>query len=354
MRARPSNRGHCADCLNRRAGRRVPPVAGWPPRSMRRHLDRHRHRPRPAVPAGRRGRVARAGARHTRRVFGLAYRFVGTRGRGGGPDPGDLREGVPEPGPLSRVATGAFATWLDDRRAQPGDRRLPPAARGATRRIEDPAVLDVCRRARRARCAASSARSACGSSTAGLRALPADLREPLVLCDLQGLPYEESGEHPADPAGHGEEPHQPRPAGAGRASAWAARRAAGEPPVRDALDCVARPRSCSPTTSRARSTARSRADLAPTWPPARSAARCARPWPSVPRCCARPPSSRRPTSPTGGARVLGGGARADRPRASARVRGPTRPRPGPAGSPSAVRGAGAGGRRSPWSSPPAW
>ena len=59
----------------------------------------------------------------------------------------------------------------------------------------------------------------------GLRALPADLREPLVLCDLQGLAYEEAAASARDPAGHGEEPHQPRPARAGQSACSAARRA---------------------------------------------------------------------------------------------------------------------------------
>jgi RNA polymerase sigma-70 factor (ECF subfamily) len=128
-------------------------------------------------------------ARHTRRVFGIAYRFVGRAD-----EAEDLTQEVFVKVYQSldrfRPAEGAFATWLGTlarnhaideyrRRRQEKTRRvdeavmesLPSTAESPLHSLER---LDRVRLVRR-----------------GLKALPRDLREPLVLCDLQGLAYDE-------------------------------------------------------------------------------------------------------------------------------------------------------------------
>jgi RNA polymerase sigma-70 factor (ECF subfamily) len=128
--------------------------------------------------------------RHTRRVFGLAYRFTGRV-----EEAEDLTQEifVKVYQTLSRFdeASGAFGAWLmtvarhhaiDHYRRRREERR---------RRNDDPAVLEF---------TASGAEGPLKSLEReervlfvhrGLRALPAELREPLILCDLEGLSYDE-------------------------------------------------------------------------------------------------------------------------------------------------------------------
>jgi RNA polymerase sigma-70 factor (ECF subfamily) len=129
-------------------------------------------------------------ARHTRRVFGLAYRFVGRVD-----EAEDLTQEifvkVYQNLDRYREGQGAFATWLttlarnhaiDDYR-----RRKEERVRSAGDGIEmetmpsgQESPLRSLEREERIRLVHS-----------GLRALPTDLREPLILCDLQGMAYEE-------------------------------------------------------------------------------------------------------------------------------------------------------------------
>ena len=128
--------------------------------------------------------------RHTRKVFGLAYRFSGRVD-----EAEDLTQEVfvKVYQALDRYqpAEGAFSTWLtavarnhaiDHYRRRKEERlrrshsleeldRLPSRAEGPLRGLEREERVQLVRR--------------------GLRALPAPLREPLVLCDLQGLSYDE-------------------------------------------------------------------------------------------------------------------------------------------------------------------
>ncbi|HET7746883.1 MAG TPA: sigma-70 family RNA polymerase sigma factor [Vicinamibacteria bacterium] len=128
-------------------------------------------------------------ARHTRRVFGIAYRFVGRVD-----EAEDLTQEifvkVYQGLERFRPAEGAFATWLSTlarnhaideyrRRRQEKLRRVDDAVMEAMPSHAESAVdsLDRMDRVRLVR--------------RGLKALPKDLREPLVLCDLQGLAYDE-------------------------------------------------------------------------------------------------------------------------------------------------------------------
>jgi RNA polymerase sigma-70 factor (ECF subfamily) len=145
------------------------------------------------LPACRRGDEAAwqtLVARHTRKVFGLAYRFTGRS-----EEAEDLTQEVfvkvYQTLHRYREADGPFGAWL---MAVARNHAIDHYRRGKQerlRRAEDPVVLETApsreehpveglERERRARLVHQ-----------GLRALPQDLRAPLVLCDLQGLPYEE-------------------------------------------------------------------------------------------------------------------------------------------------------------------
>ena len=130
-------------------------------------------------------------ARHTRKVFGLAYRFVGRVD-----EAEDLTQEtfvkVYQNLERYRDSDGSFPTWLmtvarnqaiDHYRRRKEERlrrtdepegmdTLSSPDEGPLRRLEREQRIELVRR--------------------GLATLPVDLREPLILCDLQGLPYEEA------------------------------------------------------------------------------------------------------------------------------------------------------------------
>ncbi len=130
--------------------------------------------------------------RHSRKVFGLCYRFAGRVD-----EAEDLTQEVflrvYQGLDRYRSSAGAFNTWLMTvarnhaidhyrRRCEERQRRddsaegemelLPSDDEGPVMALERKQRVELVRR--------------------GLRALPTDLREPIVLCDLQGLAYEEA------------------------------------------------------------------------------------------------------------------------------------------------------------------
>lgn len=139
-------------------------------------------------------------SRHTRRVFSLAYRFTGR---------GDEAEDVTQEvfikiyQNLDRYQStdASFTTWLtavarnqaiDHYRRRREDRLrraegihqldlLPAGDEGPQRKVERQERVELVR--------------------TGIRTLPQELREPLVLCDLQGLPYDEIASLLAIPLG---------------------------------------------------------------------------------------------------------------------------------------------------------
>jgi RNA polymerase sigma-70 factor (ECF subfamily) len=130
-------------------------------------------------------------ARHTRRVFNLAYRFVGRAD-----EAEDLTQEVfikvYQTLDRYRHAEGKFTTWLttvarnqviDNYRRRREEKR---------RRLEDPEILDVMASSEEGPLRGLEREERVEFVRRGLRALPTDLREPLILCDLQGLPYEEA------------------------------------------------------------------------------------------------------------------------------------------------------------------
>jgi RNA polymerase sigma-70 factor (ECF subfamily) len=128
--------------------------------------------------------------RHTRRVFGIAYRFVGRVD-----EAEDLTQDifvkVFQSLDRYRESDGAFSTWvgtvarnhaIDDYRRRREER---------ARRIDDPAVMDRVPAGEESVLRSLEREDQKQLVHRGLRALPADLREALVLCDLQGLSYDE-------------------------------------------------------------------------------------------------------------------------------------------------------------------
>jgi RNA polymerase sigma-70 factor (ECF subfamily) len=133
-------------------------------------------------------------SRHTRRVFGVAYRFTGRVD-----EAEDLTQEVfvkvYQGLDRFREAEGAFPTWLttvarnqaiDSYRRRRQERRLT---------ADDPALLDAVP----APGGSSPLRALERQERASLvhrtlRALPEELRQPVILCDLEGLAYEEIAE----------------------------------------------------------------------------------------------------------------------------------------------------------------
>lgn len=130
--------------------------------------------------------------RHSRKVFGLCYRFSGRVD-----EAEDLTQEVflrvYQNLDRYRSSAGAFNTWLMTvarnhaidhyrRRREERTRRddgtegemelLPSGEEGPMMALERKERVQLVQR--------------------GLRALPDDLRDPIILCDLQGLPYEEA------------------------------------------------------------------------------------------------------------------------------------------------------------------
>jgi RNA polymerase sigma-70 factor (ECF subfamily) len=128
--------------------------------------------------------------RYTRKVFGLAYRFTGRA-----EEAEDLTQEVfvkvYQTLHRYREADGPFGAWL---MAVARNHAIDHYRRGRQerqRRSEDPLVLETAASGEEHPTARIEREERAKLVHAGLRALPPDLRAPLVMCDLQGLSYDE-------------------------------------------------------------------------------------------------------------------------------------------------------------------
>jgi RNA polymerase sigma-70 factor (ECF subfamily) len=129
--------------------------------------------------------------RHTRRVFGIAYRFVGRVD-----EAEDLTQDifvkVFQSLDRYRESDGAFSTWVGTVARNHAIDNYRRRREERARRLDDPAVLDHLASGEESALRTLERADQARLVHRGLRALPGDLREPLVLCDLQGLSYEEA------------------------------------------------------------------------------------------------------------------------------------------------------------------
>ena len=129
--------------------------------------------------------------RYTRKVFGLGYRFVGRVD-----EAEDLTQEVfvKVYQGLSRYrpAEGSFSTWLMTVARNHAIDRYRRRREERLRIVEEPALLDSMPDRGETPFRSLEREERVRLVHSGLRALPSDLREPIVLCDLQGLPYEEA------------------------------------------------------------------------------------------------------------------------------------------------------------------
>jgi RNA polymerase sigma factor (sigma-70 family) len=142
----------------------------------------------------RRGEQAAWGelvSRHTRRVFAVAYRFVGRVD-----EAEDLTQDifvkVFQSLDRYRESDGAFGTWVGTVARNHAIDNYRRRRQEKARRIEDPAVLDIVPTGEDSPLRSLERADQARLVHRGLRSLPADLREPLVLCDLQGVSYEDA------------------------------------------------------------------------------------------------------------------------------------------------------------------
>ena len=130
---------------------------------------------------------------HTRRVFGIAYRFVGRVD-----EAEDLTQDifvkVFQSLDRYRESDGPFGTWVGTVARNHAIDNYRRRREERSRRLEDPEVLDVLPGKDDSPLRSLERTEQARIVHRGLRALPADLREPLVLCDLKGLSYEEAAE----------------------------------------------------------------------------------------------------------------------------------------------------------------
>jgi len=130
-------------------------------------------------------------ARHTRRIFGLAYRFVGRVD-----EAEDLTQEtfvkVYQNLDRYRETDGAFSTWLMTVARNQAIDHYRRRREERLRRTDEPDGMDTLSSPEEGPLRTLEREERVQLVRGGLRALPLDLREPLVLCDLQGLPYEEA------------------------------------------------------------------------------------------------------------------------------------------------------------------
>jgi RNA polymerase sigma-70 factor (ECF subfamily) len=133
-------------------------------------------------------------ARYTRRVFGLAYRFTGRVD-----EAEDLTQEVfvkvYRTLPRYQEGDGSFSSWL---MAVARNQAIDHYRRGRQERRhrveEDPATFETLASREEGPLVSLEKHERTRLVHRGLRSLPPELREPLILCDLQGLPYGEIAE----------------------------------------------------------------------------------------------------------------------------------------------------------------
>jgi RNA polymerase sigma-70 factor (ECF subfamily) len=129
-------------------------------------------------------------ALHTRKVFGLAYRFTGRVD-----EAEDLTQEVfvkvYQTLERYREADGPFGGWLMAVARNHAIDQYRRRKQERTRRSDDTAVLERMAAPGEHPIVGLERQERAGIVHRGLRALPPDLRLPLILCDLQGLPYDE-------------------------------------------------------------------------------------------------------------------------------------------------------------------
>jgi len=129
-------------------------------------------------------------ARHTRRVFGLAYRFTGRVD-----EAEDLTQEVfvkvYQTLGRYRESDGPFGGWLMAVARNHAIDQYRRHKQERLRRSDDPVALETMPSRDEHPIAGLEREERSRLVHRGLRALPPDLRLPLILCDLQGRPYEE-------------------------------------------------------------------------------------------------------------------------------------------------------------------
>jgi len=129
-------------------------------------------------------------ARHTRRVFGLAYRFTGRVD-----EAEDLTQEVfvkvYQTLGRYRESDGPFGGWLMAVARNHAIDQYRRHKQERLRRADDPVALETMPSRDEHPIARLEREERSRLVHRGLRALPPDLRLPLILCDLQGRPYEE-------------------------------------------------------------------------------------------------------------------------------------------------------------------
>ena len=128
--------------------------------------------------------------RYTRRVFGLSYRFAGRAD-----EAEDLTQEVfvrvYQSLDRYRSNEGAFGTWLMTVARNHAIDHYRRRREERLRRTDDPELLERASSGEESPVLSLERAERVEMVQKGIRALPVDLREPLILCDLQGLPYEE-------------------------------------------------------------------------------------------------------------------------------------------------------------------
>ena len=127
---------------------------------------------------------------YARKVFGLAYRFTGRVD-----EAEDLTQEVfvkvYQTLGRYREADGPFGGWLMAVARNHAIDHYRRRKQERTRRSDDDTVLDRMAAPGEHPIAGLERQERAGIVHRGLRALPPDLRLPLILCDLQGMPYDE-------------------------------------------------------------------------------------------------------------------------------------------------------------------